>query len=492
MQESQKHPDRFFLLAALVVGAVTVLRLVTLAATELNLGPEEAQYWTWSRAPAFGYYSKPPLIAWLIGLSTSVCGDGEWCIRFPSPLLHCGTSLVLFFLARDMYDARTGFWSAVTYATVPGVWYSSGLMTVEAPLLFFWSVTVLAFRRLIETGANKWAVIFGCALGFGLLSKYAMAYFLICAAAYYAVRPAVSKPISVSAKILAGAIPVIIFSPNIVWNARNGFLTWSHTIDNVNLDDGIINPINLLEFVGAQFGVFGPILFAILVWASLDLIRKKRLTKGRSERDIFLLSFGVPVLVIVAVLSFTFKANANWAAPAFLTSCVFVVAWLLRQDSMRLMYISHGLHGAFAIFLIAVALSPSFAGYALNDESIDKVSGWDELADHVHALVNDSPFEVVLTDHRPTMAELLYYGRSLTQPVLMWDRDGVPQNHYELTAAFTAIPSGPILLLAVSEPTPDFLLQFEERIFLKNLEVPIRENYTRAFMIYMLNSARDN
>jgi hypothetical protein len=68
------------LLTAFVV-AVAMIRVAVLIATPLNLGPDEAQYWSWSLTPSFGYFSKPPMIAWIIGASTAVCGDGEACIR---------------------------------------------------------------------------------------------------------------------------------------------------------------------------------------------------------------------------------------------------------------------------------------------------------------------------------------------------------------------------------------------------------------------------
>ena len=33
-----------------------------------ELYPDEAQYWLWSRTLDFGYFSKPPMVAWTIRL----------------------------------------------------------------------------------------------------------------------------------------------------------------------------------------------------------------------------------------------------------------------------------------------------------------------------------------------------------------------------------------------------------------------------------------
>ena len=46
------------------------LRLFALYFAKTDLFFDEAQYWLWSRDLAFGYFSKPPLIAWLIRLAT--------------------------------------------------------------------------------------------------------------------------------------------------------------------------------------------------------------------------------------------------------------------------------------------------------------------------------------------------------------------------------------------------------------------------------------
>src|SRR5215212_5096768 len=74
--------------ALAAVAAITAARLVWLAVSQTDLYPDEAQYWFWAQHPAFGYYSKPPLIAWLIALTTGMFGDGEFAVRLSAPLLH--------------------------------------------------------------------------------------------------------------------------------------------------------------------------------------------------------------------------------------------------------------------------------------------------------------------------------------------------------------------------------------------------------------------
>src|SRR6266571_3338711 len=76
-----------------ILASLTVVRLVGLNLSVVDLFFDEAQYWAWSREPAFGYFSKPPLLAWTIWLAERICGSSEACIRAPAPLFYFGTSL---------------------------------------------------------------------------------------------------------------------------------------------------------------------------------------------------------------------------------------------------------------------------------------------------------------------------------------------------------------------------------------------------------------
>ena len=89
----KRNPAHAVLLA---IGLAVLLRLAVLIGGPLEIGPDEAQYWRWSRTLDFGYYSKPPLIAWVIRLSTDACGLSEFCIRLPSPLIHAATAFAVF------------------------------------------------------------------------------------------------------------------------------------------------------------------------------------------------------------------------------------------------------------------------------------------------------------------------------------------------------------------------------------------------------------
>ncbi len=139
--------SRYYRTALIIVAAITLVRLIVIVVSPLQLYPDEAQYWWWAQTPDWGYFSKPPMIAWIVWLTTTLFGDQEWAIRLAAPLLHGATALLVYAIAQRTFDARTGFWSAIAYVTLPGISYSSGLISTDVPLLFFWALALYAFLR---------------------------------------------------------------------------------------------------------------------------------------------------------------------------------------------------------------------------------------------------------------------------------------------------------------------------------------------------------
>src|SRR3954468_20722859 len=140
------HPSRFqpsLAMAVVILAGLTVVRLIGLKLSTVDLFFDEAQYWAWSREPAFGYFSKPPLLAWTIALAERVCGSSEACIRAPAPILYFGTSLLVYAIARQLYDVRTAFWAALSLALATGCVFSARIISTDVPLLLFWALALL-------------------------------------------------------------------------------------------------------------------------------------------------------------------------------------------------------------------------------------------------------------------------------------------------------------------------------------------------------------
>src|SRR5690606_25544983 len=108
----------------LAIGALTILRMAGLVASPVELHGDEAQYWSWSRELDFGYFSKPPLVAWVAAATTALFGDAEWAIRIGSPVAHAVAALFLMALARRRWGEEAAAWTGLLYITMPAIWLS--------------------------------------------------------------------------------------------------------------------------------------------------------------------------------------------------------------------------------------------------------------------------------------------------------------------------------------------------------------------------------
>lgn len=421
--------------------ALTLVRLAVLFSTPLELYPDEAQYWLWSRDLAFGYYSKPPMLAWLIALTTGVGGDSEPWVRLSSPLLHAVTGLVLFRVASQLFDRRTAFWAGVLYLLMPGVQLSAGIASTDAPLLFFASLALWAYVSLQTRRTAHLAVLAGVALGGAFLSKYASLYLLIGVGLHLAwssqARSAWS-PARIGAAVAGFAAAA---APNLVWNALNDFATVAHTAANADwrLSD-LFHPLEALEFLVSQTMVLGPVpLVALLIGAGRILMKRQ----PAPEPDRLLLAFVAPPLVLVFVQALLSRANANWAAVAYAPAVALTAAWLIRWGARRWLAAGVAFQAVLALMVLTFGAWPTLADRAGLGASFKRVRGWETGAERILSAAEAmGPGTVIAADDRFLYNTLAYYGRDrLAGPgapeLTMWVREASAQNQAEAVDPLT-------------------------------------------------------
>lgn len=464
-----------------IIALVTVARLALLMASNIGFHGDEAQYWSWSRDLAWGYYTKPPMIAWLIGATTSVCGDAEWCARAGSPLLHAGTSLLCGLIGARLFGAWTGFWAGLLFLTLPAVSFSSAVISTDVPLLFFWALALYALIRVLEERAPAWCVVLGIAIGLGLLAKYAMAYFIIAmvlgCGLFREHRWFLISPYMFGVSLPAG----LLIIPNLAWNMENGWATVAHVGQNANLGGPLFHLDEAATFLGEQAGVFGPLLLMILAWRIVQLIRGQV-----DRREAWLFCFCLPVLLIVTAQAFLSRANANWAATAYVSATILVAGWTVSNARLWLAKISVGLHAAAALALAVFFLDLPGIEPPLKSDPLRRMRAWVETAAPIIRAMESDPERILLTDDRKTMASLLYQLRNTPFRPLMWDYDGHPDHHYELTARYRPAPGDRVLLVVKWDNPHPILKQFKNHVRLPAIEVPIGAGRTRVLHLFTL------
>jgi len=438
------------------VGVSTVFVLVRLAAIRLSplqLYADEAQYWVWSRHLDFGYFTKPPLIAWLIW-ATTLANNAEPFVRLSSPLLHAAAGLFLFCTGRRLYDARVGLASLLLYALMPAVQLGAFVMSTDTPLVACLCGGLWAYAAMQTGEGPHWraALGLGVALGLAFLAKYAALYAVIGIAAHLLLSPAARKAWSWPAVLAALGAFALLASPNLVWNAVHRFASFGHLQREAAWGARMGGIGEALWFLASQFGVFGPIPFAVLVGGGVWLGVRKRL----APPDLLLLCWAAPALLIVLAQAFAAGAKANWAIVAFAPGSILVAAWMLRWGRLRLLVFVLAVNALVALGGLAVVTAPQLADRVGLSNELKGVRGGREatllIIGQARAQQLAGPLNAVAIDERELFNTVAYYGRDYFgkdgPPLKAWLAGPYPQNQAELAAPLTAADGARVLAVS--------------------------------------------
>jgi 4-amino-4-deoxy-L-arabinose transferase-like glycosyltransferase len=470
---------------AVILGGLLALRVALLFILPWGLHGDEAQYWAWSQDPAFGYFSKPPMIAWVIGFTTGIFGNAEWAVRLAAPVLHIVTSVMIFLAGRRLFSAEVGFWAALIYSLMPAVWLSSYIMSTDASLLLCWAVALHAWACLRGGGGWGRALQLGLALGLGLMSKYAMAFMVPILGLAVLFDPPSRKALLNVKGLLVAALAIAILTPNLMWNAAHEFATISHTAENTNLGRDLFNPSEVLKFWVDQFGVFGFLPFPMLGLALLAAAR------GALEPPVkWIAAFAALPLIVITLQALLSRANANWAVTAYVAAPILLAVWALGTPR-RLTWLKWGLAGQTALILIlgGVASSPRSVDAAGIHNAVKRLRAWPETAEAVRQRAVQDEYAFITVDNRLIFYDLNYYPifpdsrsikRSRELPKLtMWSLNNTPAHHANLTRALPATDQ-PVLILSYHHNFEDYLREdFESLTPLEPIIIDLGPGKTR-------------
>lgn len=204
---------------------VFALRLLYLGLTELL--PEEAYYWNYSKHLDIGYLDHPPMVAWLIRLGTGLFGDCEFGVRIGALGCWLAAAGFSFRLARDLFDRVTGR-VALWLLLVPPFFFSAGfLMTPDAPLTAAWAGALFYLQRALLLHRSRAWLGVGICIGLGMLSKYSIALLGPAALVFMLMDRPSRRWLTRWEPYLSGLVALAIFSPVILWNAQNGWVSFA-------------------------------------------------------------------------------------------------------------------------------------------------------------------------------------------------------------------------------------------------------------------------
>ncbi|MCS7199924.1 MAG: glycosyltransferase family 39 protein [Caldimicrobium sp.] len=435
----------------------------------LELSYDESYYWDWSRHLDWGYYSKPPMVAWVIYVSSNLLGSTEWAVRLPALLFNTFTLALGYVMTSRFLGFSTGRIFLFTLAFTPIFWIYSFVMTIDPPLLFFWTLSFYWFVRYIQKPNSLWALLTGLAIGLGLLTKQTMFLFLPLGFLYCWLfeRELLKK----RETLLIPTLSLLVYLPNFLWNVKRDFLLWEHTKAHFSRSAFSMD-YYLLYFGGLLilFGVFFVPLFFELGFRFFKLIRlylkgALRELKEREEGTILKVLFcsyifSFPPLFFILVLSLFKKFNHNWIMPFFITAYIWVSYLAMGHKFRKLLLYLNLLIGIFlSLLVIAVAKKPYIfpgEGGKILAQTFYKFVGWKELAKEV-SKVYDSSLPL-LVSHREIASSLAFYLSEHPHPYVL-NLENQINNQYHLWRRDEELIGREVLLVKKGSDIPSYIVK---------------------------------
>ena len=348
---------------AIAIGAAVFRLLLFLG---LDLYADEAYYWMWGRRPATGYLDHPPMVAWLVRAGGALL-PAEPGVRIL--FVACGALAVVFagLIARELSDdPRAPGVAAVLAATSPILMLTGGLALPDAPVEAAYAV---ATWLLVRARGRGW-ITAGVAVGLALLSKYTAALLAPALLLLLLVDPDLRRQLKTPWPWLGGAVAVLVFLPNLLWNASHG---WVSIV--VQMRHGTASGATLrsfLEFVGGLVGGAGVVAFPLGAW---------RLARGRDTASLRVAAATLVPVAVTTLSALRGKVEANWAALVFPALCGAAAAQLVRlrpRWSAGLLSFTVGLGMVAAVGVGLELRNPSLI--PADSEAAKRFRGWPEFA----------------------------------------------------------------------------------------------------------------
>jgi membrane-associated phospholipid phosphatase len=504
--------------------AISVFRIYYIQRGPLDLSPDEAHYWEWSRRLDWSYYSKGPMIAYLIYIGTTIFGDTVFGIRVMAVIFSSLSSVFLYKLGKNLYDEQVGLFSAVLLQIIPLFATYGIIFTIDSPFIFFWILSLFMFHRAtsnvqhltknpkpetkntnppsyssnpppppLEKGGKGgfdaslfthhssliYWILLGLSIGFGLLTKYTMAFFYLCSSLFLLLRE--RRLFFTKGPYIALLVSLLVFSPVILWNAGHNWVTLRHTAGQAHVAEGLtISLKSFFEFVGSQFGVITPILL-ILMSVSLWNLRKQKWGG-------LLFYFCVPVVTFFLLKSIQGKVEANWALPGYVTGIIVFSVFFEKVFSERKgKKILFGIAILLSIIVTAVAHYPSILDLSVKQDPTSRLRGWKELGSEVtkiyEKMSEDGPV-FLFSERYQVSSELAFYvkGRPITYCINLNRR----MNQYDLWSGFDELPHHNAIFVTIGDVSvPQKVAGAFEKIEKKLFTVNEKDKKIRDYSIFL-------
>lgn len=453
-----------FLIFLLCLKAAAMIFVILYAG--IGLGPDEAQYWTWSQQLDWGYYSKPPGIAWQNWLGTHLFGNTELGVRSMAVLIGSIIPLLVYAMAKACrLVPSTCFWASIAMAFSPLGVMSSLLSITDGGMVLFWTAACACMARQIERAETPNYILLGILILCGSLFKWPMYLLWVLIIGAWWLFPRM-----VSWRIMIGmAISLLALVPSVYWNASHDWVTFRHVWSTLigghapKAADAT-SAGNFFEYLGAQALLVSPILFGLLLIALWKLFFGKNI-QHKPSGVIFCGLISLVVLGTVSSMALFMKMQGNWGIFAYPTAFV-VIGWYACETTpsakkwliggIALSVILCGFALSIPYLQLRNVLSETILSYKFNPFRHNV--GWGALQRELKAAGYNPQQDFLFSDKYQTASILSFYGEAQKRAYFL-NISGARKNQFSFWPGMDREQRGKRGFFVVTENAPKLTLE---------------------------------
>ncbi len=312
---------------------VSLLKLVT--ASLLELGNDEVYYWTYAIQPDWNHFDHPPMVGWMIRLTTlNLVWVNEVSMRLGSILAAGLSTWFLFKIGKLLANEKTGWYAALIYNCSVYSGFIAGLFILpDSPQMPFWTgalyVMAYLFVRKAENKVSIWLLL-GLMIGLATLCKV---HGLFLWAGFGLFLITTRYKWLFNWRLYAGfGITLICLLPIVYWNVVNDFITYrfhSKRVSHTSLQWDMLG-----REIGGEWLYQNPIIFILLILSIIALIGGK-IRFNRRKSSVWLLSMSIPMILLFWSVSLFNPTLPHWSGPGYIPLYL-LGAMYLEQHSQRI------------------------------------------------------------------------------------------------------------------------------------------------------------
>ncbi|MEO0202989.1 MAG: glycosyltransferase family 39 protein [candidate division WOR-3 bacterium] len=351
----------------------------------LNLAPDEAYYWVWSKKLSFGYFDHPPLIAFLIKLGYLIFKN-EFGVRFMTILL---STITIYIVYQMLEKKNLVLFSLLIFSNL--LLNAGGFIAVPDTALVFSSALFFYFLRdYLKNESYKSIIFLSIAISLMLYSKYHG--ILIILFTIFSIPNLIFR----KSFYLIFFFSLILYLPHIIWQFQNDFITVKYQLFKREGFGFSVN--NVLDYLVDQFLVYGPIVGFITIPIAFFY-------KARSDFEKILKLNVILTLLFFLIMSFRGRIEANWTCIMLVPLTLLSYNYLLNSKIRKIFYYLASFN---AILILILRFHMIFPIFQIPNDPTAQFRNWNEFSKTIEK------YENICATNYQLVSELYFY---LKKPV---------------------------------------------------------------------------